>query len=313
MKTLIFGGAGFIGTNLVENLARKNLTPIVFDNLSMGNPAENFDVKGAELVLGEMTNFNQVLETIKKHEPTTIYHLAANSDISASSKNPNFDLDNTLISTVNLVAALRALNSKAEVVFASSSAVYGQHNGPISEELVPSPISSYGWMKLASERVLEIAHSEGVISKCLIARFPNVTGKYQTHGVIHDLVKKLKTDSTQLKVLGDGSQLKPYALASDLVANLERIIHADWDGLRKYNLSPSELTSVREIATTIVGVSNLNPNVTFGSEPYGWKGDINKYELNCSKVEVDFGPLSFTPSSQAILAASNWAWHNIHV
>jgi UDP-glucose 4-epimerase len=314
LTTLIFGGAGFIGTNLVEHLASKskNERVVVFDNLSMGNPAEAFGVKGFELVVGDMTNFFQVLKAIDEYKPTKIYHLAANSDIAASSKNPNFDLDNTLISTVNLVAAMRALNSQADVVFASSSAVYGEHDGPISEEVGPSPISSYGWMKLASERVLEKAHSEGVISKCLIARFPNVTGRYQTHGVIHDLVKKLKANASELKVLGDGTQLKPYALASDLVENLERIIHSEWHGLKKYNFAPSELTSVREIVATIVNVSTLNPRVVFGTEPFGWKGDINRYELDCSKVESDFGQLTFRTSSNAIIEATSWAWQNIN-
>lgn len=238
-RILIFGGAGFIGTNLVEKLQKEPSNQIlVFDNLTLGNRLDKLSVK-TNLVVADMTNDASVAEVLEKFQPDVIYHLAANSDIYSSSENPTIDIDNTLISTVVLSNALRQTTLKPTIIFASSSAVYGESPTSLSEKSKTSPISSYGWMKLASERVLEKLTYDGHVEKCLVVRFPNVTGNYQTHGVVHDLVKKLKSNNAQLDVLGNGSQSKPYALASELCLNFLKILNRNWSGFRVYNLAPT--------------------------------------------------------------------------
>ena len=309
-KILIFGGAGFIGSNLVDFLSERGDSIHVFDNFSMGMATAELPLK-AHVTRGDMRNLKEVIECITAFQPTRIYHLAANSDIAASSVNPSADVQNTLLSSVVLARALANNSCDADLIFASSSAIYGLSPHSINEDFPPKPESSYGWMKLASEAVLSNLVSEGFIKKLLIARFPNVTGRHQTHGVVHDLVKKLKVSPQRLQVLGDGSQLKPYVLASELVASLENVISSSWSGSRTYNFAPKDRISVRTIAEIVAKVSKLSPTIEFGNTSGGWPGDIPKYLLDCSKIESDFGPLKYGSSETAILAAAEWAWQEM--
>ena len=309
-KVLIFGGAGFIGSNLVTLLVEKNDHVVVFDNLSMGNQIPVGTIH--DLVIGDMTDFEAVKSVIDHENPDTIYHLVANSDISSSSENPNLDLDNTLLSTVTLCAALREINWQGNrLVFASSSAVYRESTSECSENSATVPVSSYGWMKLASERILRSYAEQVGDKKLLIARFPNVTGVHQTHGVVFDLVRKLKNDNKNLTVLGNGSQEKPYMLASQLAASLDHVLAQVWDGVVIANFGPESTTSVKRIVETIVSVSGLEPDVTFGTTDYGWVGDVPKYRLNTTLVQERFGTRPFASSDDAIRESVRWAWDNL--
>ena len=305
LTNLIFGGAGFIGSNLVRALQTQGQSVVVFDNMQMGNQLSGLDVPQ---IAADMADSDAVLRVIKDVRPSRIFHLAANSDISASSLDPIFDLDNTLLTTVALSNALRHVDLRPELMFASSSAVYGEHHNAMNESTLRKPVSSYGWMKLASERILESLTKDGFVANCLIARFPNVTGLNQTHGVVYDLVRKLKSNPHELSVLGDGSQLKPYALASELVENILRVFNQPNKAFSVYNFSPHNTVTVREIVTEIIAASGLNPEVVYGSEPVGWAGDINRYELDCSSVELDHGPLLFSNSEEAVKVSARWAW-----
>lgn len=308
MTTLIFGGAGFIGANLITHLQSAGEDVVVFDNLSMGNQVAraNLDVS---VVVSDMADYSAVLRTLKSVKPRRVFHLAANSDIAASAVNPKIDLRNTLGTTVQLAAALRACPAE-EVVFASSSAVYGEVTGEITESTVTRPSSAYGWMKLASEEVLSELAKEVGFEKYLCVRFPNVTGKWQTHGVVRDLVRKLKASPSKLNVLGDGTQLKPYALAEDLVAAIEKVMSGGWSGILDLNLSPSSQTSVREIVSKLVETSGLSPQVEYGSSRAGWFGDVPEYSYDTSKAQDLIGDLGFRSSNDAISESVSWEWEN---
>ena len=309
-QVLIFGGAGFIGSNLVSLLAEKNVRVVVFDNLSMGNQIR--DGIEHDLVVGDMTDFEAVKSVIYRENPDTIYHLVANSDISSSSENPNLDLDNTLLSTVTLCAALREINWQGnQLVFASSSAVYRESTSECSEDSATVPVSSYGWMKLASERIMRSYAEQVGDKKLIIARFPNVTGVHQTHGVVFDLVRKLKNDNKTLTVLGNGSQEKPYMLASQLTESLDHVLGQVWEGVVIANFGPESTTSVKRIVETIVSVSGLEPDVMFGTTDYGWVGDVPKYRLNTTLVQERFGTRPFASSDDAIRESVRWAWDNL--
>lgn len=313
MKTLIFGGGGFIGTNLVEMLQRNKPAEqiTVFDNFSMGNKLSNLELQPG-IISADMRDYNAVKEAIAQFEPDIVYHLVANSDISASAERPALDVENTLLTTLNLALAIRETRPLESLVFASSSAVYGESDGPAKEAGPTKPISSYGWMKLASESALRQLVQENLVEKCLVSRFPNVTGKYQTHGVIFDLVKRLKENNEKLEVLGNGSQTKPYALAEELVENIYLAIsNSQWKGFEIFNFSPPGQTSVREIALQIATISDYEPELIFGESPVGWPGDVNSYVLDCSKFEQQFGKLKFRNSDEAIAASISWAWSNL--
>jgi len=305
MKALVFGGAGFIGANLVKRLHETGVKDIlVGDNLSMGNQLVDLGLP-INLHVGDMTSAKWVDELVQDFKPTRVYHLAANSDISASAQDPSLDIRNTLMSTVNLAQAIRKSRVE-ELVFSSSSAVFGDSANVLSENSPKRPASAYGWMKFSSELVLQALAEDGFVSKYLCLRFPNVTGELQTHGVVHDLVKKLLQNPRRLEVLGDGSQLKPYVYVSELVDAINLLMDAPWEGIKTVHLGPRDQTSVSEIAAAIVEISGEDPDVVFGTSRSGWEGDVPEYKFDLSQAEEILGDLPFGTSLSAIKRSIAW-------
>lgn len=311
MRALVFGGAGFIGSNLVRQLHENGAEDIlVADNLSMGNKLKLLGVP-INLNIGDMTSSAWVENLVREFKPTRIYHLVANSDISASALNPSLDIKNTLVSTVNLAQAVRQTPVK-ELVFSSSSAVFGDSYAVLSETSEKRPVSAYGWMKFSSELILESLFEEGFVSRYLCVRFPNVTGELQTHGVVHDLVKKLTKDPKRLEVLGDGSQLKPYVYVSELVEAISSLIDAQWSGMKTVNLGPIDQTSVSEIVDALLEISGLSPNVVFGTSRSGWDGDVPEYKFDLTVAREVLGTVPFGSSADAIRRSITWELNKDH-
>ena len=305
MRTLIFGGAGFIGSNLARQLYESGTRDIlVADNLSMGNQLERIGLP-IHLSIGDMTSSVWVEELVREFKPERAYHLAANSDISASALNPSLEINNTLISTINLAYAVRKY-PLSELVFSSSSAVFGDSPGALCENSKKGPASAYGWMKFSSELILESLFEEGFVSKYLCVRFPNVTGELQTHGVVHDLVKKLMNNSKRLEVLGDGTQLKPYVYVTELVKAINSLIDGPWDGMKTVNLGPADQTSVSEIVDALLDISGLSPDVVFGTSRSGWEGDVPEYKFDLSVSREILGKVPFGSSADAIRRSITW-------
>jgi UDP-glucose 4-epimerase len=306
---LIFGGAGFIGRNVCEYIARNNAGSIhVYDNLSMGNQLVDaaFDFN---LVVGDMKDHQKVKSLLETVRPEVIIHLVANSDILASSSNPQIDVENTLLSTVALSAALEE-KPVPLLVFASSSAIFGSVSGPITNQTPARPESAYGYMKLASEILLESVANKGLINRLLIVRFPNVTGPWQTHGVVRDLVRKLMRNPDHLKVLGDGTQAKPYASADQLVGNIFKLIPNCPAGVTKALLAPNDQVTVKEIAESLVAQSGHRPKIEYGSDRSGWVGDVPEYAFDCSETDLLMGGMIFDSSKEAIRKSLEWELTN---
>ncbi len=307
MRIAILGGTGFIGTNLSLLLQEKSSDEVfLFDNFQMGPQSAKANVQ-YPITQGDMCNFAELSDFIQRVQPDRIYHLAANSDIQASQSNSQLDVQNTFLST-EVLGHVLCSNPVQELVFASSSAVYGPKSRKISEDEPCNPISSYGWMKLASENVLNKLVERGAIKKLLIARFPNVTGKWQTHGVVYDLVAKLKIDSDRLSVLGNGTQSKPYLLANELVEVITRIISTQTTNTCIINIAPPSNLSVSEIVNQIVEKSLLKPELYYGENNFGWIGDVPRYELDTRKLYELLPDIQLTDSLPAITAAVEWMW-----
>ena len=305
LRTLIFGGAGFVGVNLVDSLLKQGSKEIlVFDNFSMG---DNLSRAGliVDVVKGDMTSSEAVSRAIDDFYPERIFHLAANSDISASALDPSLDVRNTFLTTSTLAGALRRTKVK-ELVFSSSSAVFGEVNGPITEVTPLRPVSAYGWMKLSSELILRDLQRTGHVQKYLCIRFPNVTGRWQTHGVIHDLVKKLIAPSDSLEVLGDGSQLKPYSSVLDLVEAIVSLTAVEFTGELAVNIGPSDQITVSQIVNELLEISGLAPEVKFATERSGWRGDVPEYMFDLAKAESLIGKHLFRSSLTAIRESIKW-------
>jgi len=300
-KSLVLGGAGFIGTNLVQLLQRHNEEILVIDKCILGNKLEAAKVE-VDLLNFDLNDTLRLSSVIHDFGPDTIYHLAANSDISKSQNDPGIDLRETLGTTTSLCKALESF-SLAKLIFASSSAIYGQSSGVITESTLPDPISNYGKTKLISENVLRKHLIEHDLKHLVITRFPNVTGRWQTHGVVFDLLLKLKNDRTRLSVLGDGTQFKPYCLASELALALFQISESTKLDLLEVNLSPEDRVSVSEIVNEICLQLETTPEIEFGNSRSGWVGDVPEYKFDTNTSNDYLGKDFFSTSGEAIREA----------
>ncbi len=302
-KILITGGAGFIGSHMVAKLHEEN-DVTVFDNLSTGNYEfiKNYKVK---FINRDITNFEDIKSAMKDID--LVFHFAANPDVRKGEKDSNVDLKQNVMGTFNVLESMR-LNDVEDIIFSSSSTVYGEAPIPTREDFGPlEPISFYGASKLAGEAYISsFSHIFGI--KGISFRFANVIGPRGTHGVIYDFINKLKRNNNELEILGDGTQSKSYLYIDDCISGMVYLFEKDTKKYDEFNLGTEELTNVMDIAKIVVktmGLKNVKFRTTGGIEGRGWKGDIKTMLLSIEKAK-SFGWKPKYSSSEAVeLAAKN--------
>lgn len=292
--SVVAGGAGFVGANLVPRLLEQGLLVVVVDNFCRGQRkflqeyvkkyGEQLLIKEADLSIFEETD-STFCDIAKLGEIDEIWHLAANSDIPAGIVDSNIDLKDTFLTTHFLLQAAKKYKVPS-FHFASSSAVYGDHGQLIlSEASGPCrPISYYGAMKLASEGAITAAE-ESYLEVANIFRFPNVVGTPATHGVISDFIKKLTLDPKVLNVLGNGQQQKSYLHVSDLVDGMMYVRNESEHGSCIFNIGPmDDGITVRQIAELVVSEVSPSASISYGDNAKGWVGDVPKFQYNIDKL-----------------------------
>lgn len=300
--TLVTGAAGFIGSHLTDRLLQQGASVIGIDNLSRGTRG-NLQLAHANprfrFFDADLSNIADLRHIISGLQIETVWHMVANSDIPAGIADPNIDLRDTFLTTFNLLLVMREAEIK-NLAFASTSAVYGMHSGPLKETTGPLfPISNYGAMKLASEAAISAA-VEGYLKRAWIFRFPNVVGSRATHGIIFDLFTKIKADSGSLEVLGDGTQQKPYLHVSELIDAMLFVQHHAFEPLSCFNIGPEdEGTTVRAIAETVIRTAAPSKSIRFTGGTKGWVGDVPKFYYSVDKLK-DLGWEPTLGSSEAI-------------
>jgi len=299
-RSFVIGGAGFIGSHLVDRLVQSGSVTI-YDNLSIGKSEfiqSALDSGKASLIEADVLDLETLLRAMKGHQ--RVYHLAANPEARWGLENPRLDLEQGTIATWNVLEAMRR-SKVPELVFASSGTVYGDTSNVCSEgDLGELPISLYGASKLAGE-ALVAAFVECFGIRAWIFRFGNVVGPRGTHGAALDFFKKLRaTRGVELEVLGDGSQAKPYVHVTDCVDGILFVTeHADAT-LGVFNIAPSDSTSVRHIAEQCVRVSPFpNASVRYTGGDRGWPGDVPQSRLDGSRL-AQLGWRPKNTSQQAI-------------
>lgn len=288
MNILVAGGAGFIGSHLIDSLISEGHTVVCADKLIMGekNISHLIENSAIKFYKYELSNQELVDQIFAENHIDVVYHLAANSDIQKGGKEPAIDFYDTFLTTRALLEGMRKANVK-KIFFASTSAVYGEM---LDVELTETtgglmPVSYYGGAKLASEAIIS-----SYVSMCdmsaVIFRFPNVIGPRLTHGVIFDFIKKLQKNPHELEILGDGTQCKPYIYVHDLIRAIIYLTQEFKLGEVVYNLSVnSEGTTVTKIAQIVVeelGLKDVKFTYTGGNR--GWKGDVPRFKYDISKV-----------------------------
>ena len=287
MKVLVTGGAGFIGSHIVDKLVQEGHTVKVYDNLSSGKMEfieHHIEKTNFEFIRADLLDF----ETLKKEITgmDVVFHIAANPDVKLGAKDTKVHLEQNVLATYNLLEAMR-INDVNDIVFTSTSTVYGEANIiPTPEDYGPLiPISLYGASKLAAEAfIMSYAHTFGI--RAVVYRFANIVGPRSTHGVIYDFIMKLKKDPTKLEILGDGTQTKSYLYIDDCVdAILFGFRHRKND-VEIFNIGSEDWINVRKIADIVVeemGLTGVKYQFTGGKR--GWKGDVPKMLLSIEKIK----------------------------
>jgi len=283
----ITGGAGFIGSQLVDRLLKEGHKVTAYDNLSAGhleNISDNLKNKNFKFIKNDLLDFKNLKESMKGHG--IIWHFAANTDIRKGNEITDLDLKNDIIATWNVLEAMRQLKID-KILFPSSSTVYGNMGGIyLSESDGPLlPISLYGAGKLASEGLIS-AYSFLFNIKAWIFRFGNVMGARMDHGVIFDFIQKLKKNSKELLILGDGKQQKNFFLIEDCINGMFTAFQKSKKQCDVYNLGNESFTGVNKIAKIIIeemGLKNVKLKYTGGK--IGWKGDVPVVRYNINKIK----------------------------
>lgn len=256
MRWLVVGGAGFIGSHLMERL----------DDAACFDLQFGHDARDTMLLASAMRDVDQVAL------------LASNPDLAAAQHDPDLDFrDGTMITRSCLEAMRHA--SVRRLVYLSGSGVYGdQHGRWCTERDVAMPASPYGASKLASEALIAAYQQFGILDHVLILRPANVVGPNLTHGVVHDLAAKLRHDPTRLEVLGDGRQSKHYVHVDDVVD----VICSGLAGT--FNIAPKDFVTVAWIVRQLCDQLQVSPTVEYAGGPAGWPGDVPVVRLDTTRL-----------------------------
>jgi len=293
MVSIVAGGGGFIGSNLIESLLLESNHIVIIDNFSRGHlnflnkyPQNRVHIISADLSFADqcMAAFNEAAYYGQIKE---VWHLAANSDIPAGVKDPRIDLNDTFMTSFNILVSMKQCGIQI-LHFASSSAIYGDLGSQLlHEDIGPLfPISNYGAMKLASEAQIYAA-GEAFLSRINIFRFPNVVGVPATHGVILDFINKLINTPSSLQVLGDGTQQKSYLHVSDLISAMLVIRGATpKKQIQVVNIGPlDEGVTVQWIAEQVVKRVCPGAKISYGEGNKGWVGDVPKFNYSTKRLQ----------------------------
>jgi UDP-glucose 4-epimerase len=209
MRCFVTGGAGFIGSHLVDRLLDLGHDVVAYDNLSTGQQAFLEPARASsrfELIQGDTLDSATLTEAMSGSE--IVFHLAANADVRFGTQHPRRDLDQNTIATFNVLEAMRA-NGVRRIGFSSTGSIYGDATMIPTPENAPFPIqtSLYGASKLAGEALIQ-AYCEGFGFEGFIFRFVSILGERYSHGHVFDFYKSLRANPAELRVLGDGRQRK---------------------------------------------------------------------------------------------------------
>jgi len=288
---LVTGGAGFIGSHLVDKLMLRGLHVTVLDNLSNGR-LENMDRwlgnRNFKFMKGDLLDMGALAEVVQGCE--AVYHLVANPEVRLGTIHPEAHYEQNVRTTFNLLEAIRKVGSVKKLLFTSTSTVYGEATEiPTPEDYAPlKPISVYGSSKLACE-ALVMGHSYTYGFKAVICRLANIIGSRSTHGVIHDFIQKLRRNPKELEVLGDGTQTKSYLFVDDCIEGICVALERFQEQVDVFNIGSEDQMDVKTIANTVVeemGLKDVRLRFTGGVDGgRGWVGDVKSMLLETSKLK----------------------------
>jgi UDP-glucose 4-epimerase len=287
-RWFVTGGAGFIGSHVVDLLVSAGYPVTVFDNLSLSsgdNIKRHVDGSAIRFVQSDMLDLDAVTRAMEGHD--IVWHLGANTDIPSGFTKHRIDLDNDVVATWNVLEAMTKTGVK-DMLFASTGAVYGESiQGTFKESSGPLlPLSLYGAGKVASEAFISsYCNLFGI--RAWMFRFGNVIGERTTHGIIFDFIAKLKASPKLLQVLGTGRGEKNYFLVEECIHGMLYTYAKTPDGPFPIlvNLGTDSRSQIMEIAAIIIEEMGLKDvQYEFTGTPRGWPGDQPVVLLDTDRV-----------------------------
>ena len=284
-RFFVTGGAGFIGSNLVDKLLAVGDSVVVYDNFSTGQ--ERFLEQAIAnslftLISGDTLNLDCLTKAMTGCD--FVFHFAANADVRFGIEHPRRDLEQNTIATYNVLEAMRA-NGIKRIAFSSTGSVYGETVVIPTPEDAPFPIqtSLYAASKLACEGLIA-AYCEGFNFQSWIFRFVSILGERYTHGHVFDFYKQLKADPTQLRVLGNGKQRKSYLYIQDCLDAMRVAIEKATDKVNIFNLGVDGYCEVNDSIGWICQTMGVKPQLVYTGGDRGWIGDNPFIFLDTKKI-----------------------------
>jgi len=290
MTVLVTGGAGFIGSHLVEELLDRGRDVVVMDDLSEGH--REHVPEEATFYEADLKDEDALGEVFNQHFFSRVYHLAANADVRTQNEDRMIDRRENVDGTHVLLEAMHE-HGVRDIVFTSSSVVYGEADEfPTPEEYSPlEPISLYGASKLAAESLLAAyAHSFGF--EVSVLRLANIIGARSDHGVTYDFVHKLAEEDSELEVLGDGRQRKSYLHVDDCVDAIVLAAQERSKDFEVLNIGNTDSLEVSRIAEVVIDAYGCDAEIRYTGGEKGWTGDVAEMLLDISRI----GAKGWSPS-----------------
>jgi UDP-glucose 4-epimerase len=302
----VTGGAGFIGSALVDRLLAMGCRVTAFDNLSSGfreflEPASSNP--GFTFIEGDVLDETALRRAMGGAD--FVFHLAANADVRFGLDHPRKDLEQNTIATSCVLEAMRSFGLR-RIAFASTGSVYGESSQFPTPENAAFPVqtSLYGASKAAGEGLIS-AYCEGFGFQGYIFRFVSILGERYTHGHVFDFYQKLKLNPATLPVLGDGTQRKSYLYVQDCLDAMLTAIRHGQDKVNLFNLGTMEYVALNDSIAVIAAHLGLTPNLTYSGGGRGWAGDNPFIFLDTARIRA----LGWTPAmtiSAAIVKTLDW-------
>ncbi|KYH25051.1 GDP-L-fucose synthase [Halalkalicoccus paucihalophilus] len=277
-RILVTGGAGFIGSHLTERLLADGNEVVVLDDFSNGD--RSWVPDEAELIEGDLTE-SSVADDAIDGDLDGVFHLAARKSV--NDEHPRGQFEANAAMTYNVLEAMDRAGV-SEIVFTSSSTVYGEAPRPTPEDYAPvEPISVYAASKIADESLLSTyAHTHDM--RVWTFRFANIVGPRLRGAVIPDFVEKLRDDPETLTILGNGLQEKSYMYIEDCLDAMAHVIEHTDRPVNTFNLGTRTTTSVNRIADIVSDELGVDPEYEYTGGERGWTGDVPKMRLSIEKL-----------------------------
>lgn len=282
MKILVSGGAGFIGSHLVEKLIEKGHKVVVIDNLSTGKK-DNLNPRAKFYKIDICSP--KISQIFKKEKPEIVYHFAAQIDVRKSTENPLKDAKINILGSLNVLENCKKFRVK-KFIFPSSVGIYGQAKTfPIKETHSPNPIAPYPITKLAIEKYLHFYKSQGLNFVSL--RYSNVYGERQLSagegGVVAIFINKILKGEKSI-IFGSGQQTRDFLYVDDAVRAALLALKAPSGSI--FNVSTNKDVSINNLLKLISKILNKKTKPIYKTAR---SGEIIKSKIDYSKIKKEIG------------------------